>query len=70
MMVSYLYSYSELSITIKNFVLSVGKARTRENLRNKEYILKDRVMNTSLFVLADSNDLKDIIVNEERVKGI
>lgn len=39
-------------------------------MRNKEFILRDRVLNTSLFVLAESKDPKNIIVNEEIVKGV
>jgi hypothetical protein len=70
MLLSYLFSYNQFSESLKNFILHIGKTRTRENLRHREYILKDRVVNTSLFVIAESADLSEIIANEERVKGV
>ncbi|CDW91447.1 UNKNOWN [Stylonychia lemnae] len=70
MMISYLMCFNQLTDTVKSFILSVGKTRTRQNLRNKDFIIKDRVINTSLFVFVDNNDPKDLVNNDNAVKGL
>ncbi len=40
-----------------DFILAVGKARMRENMRNKSLVLSDRAFSTSLFNLVVSEDL-------------
>lgn len=61
MVLSYKFSLSSLTDSLRSFILSIGKSRARENLRNREFTLRDKVVNTSLFVLADPKNLNEII---------
>eukprot|EP00347_Sterkiella_histriomuscorum_P005140 403357742 len=69
MLLSYYFSYNQFTESIRSFILSVGKTRSKENLRNKDFILQNKVINTSLFVLAESRDPKEMISNNAALGG-
>jgi|LauGreDrversion4_2_1035121.scaffolds.fasta_scaffold104718_1 hypothetical protein len=56
---SHLYSYQVYLRGFEDFILSIGKSRMRENLRQRSLVIDNRAFSTSLFNLVTSTSLTD-----------
>ena len=69
MVMSYLFSYQQFVIGHKDFILSIGKTRMRENMRRKDLVLQNKVFCTSLFNLVITEEVGDVLKNPVLLQG-
>ncbi|TNV74214.1 hypothetical protein FGO68_gene15190 [Halteria grandinella] len=63
MALSYTYAQQLFLVGHRDLVLAVGKTRLRESVRQRELVLGNHALATSLFNLVVQDDIKDVVKN-------
>lgn len=52
MLLSYLYSYNQFTVGLRDIIINIGKSRMRENLKQKDLVINNLAFSTSLLNIA------------------
>jgi len=66
---SYLTAYQQFIIGHRDFILSIGRTRMRDNMRHRELVLENKAFSTSLLNLVASDEINEIAQNVAVMSG-
>ena len=67
MLLSYLYSYYQFTVGLRDIIINIGKSRMRENLKQKELVINNLAFSTSLLNIAIQDDINEAAKNRNNL---